>query len=81
MENLKNISLKVVFYSVATIIMGTAVGSVSYLTSSKYKEDYISYMKAFYAFFFDAIAIMSLMCLVVFGIMYILSKIYKAIFK
>lgn len=81
MEKIKNITLKGVFFLVSIFIMGTAVGSVSYLTTSKHKEDYVGYMKAFYGFFIEAISIMGLMCLTVFGLMYLLSKAYKTLFK
>lgn len=81
MQKIKEISLKTVFFVVAVFVMGTAVGSVSYLTTSKYKENYFGYMKAFYSFFIEAISIMGLMCLVVFGLMFVMSKLYKIIFK
>ena len=78
---MKKIIVKTILIILAFLVITFITGTASYFIGTIPKIDYFSYMKNFYTFFLQAIAVMVPTSLLVYGVIHLSFKIYGKIIK
>lgn len=80
MEKIKQLTLKSIFFIIAIFIFGGIIGSVCFLISNP-KEAFIPYMISYGKFFMNFLILSSVMGVISFGFIYLITNLYKKLFS